>query len=176
MGVALYTFGQFLRPSEDPVNDGFHERNDANLAAADRAAGLIGRSGYDSDPGPESWGPQVFPRFFDDPNGDGWAPSTLSWWRDIESLWAYTYSGIHAEALAHGRAWFRKGNWPPLVMWWTDQRPDWAEGIRRFEHLHDHGPSAYAFGFRSCFDRAGAAYAVDRARVRQIALESGADT
>ena len=45
MPVALYTFGQFLQPSEHPDNQGFHDRNDLNLAAVDRAAGLIGRSG-----------------------------------------------------------------------------------------------------------------------------------
>ena len=79
MPVALYTFGQFILPSEHPDNRGFHDRNDANLAAVDRAEGLIGRSGYEGDLGPESWGPQVFPRFWQDPFGDGWAPSTLSW-------------------------------------------------------------------------------------------------
>lgn len=169
MPLALYTFGQFIRPSDDPANQGFHDRNDANLAAVGMAHGLIGRSGYDSDPGPTSWGPQVFPRFFDDTNGDGWAPSTLSWWGDVESVWAYTYSGLHAEALAHGRDWFRKGDWPPLVMWWCDARPDWAEGVARLEYLHDHGPSAHAFGFRTCFDASGVPYAVDRERVRAIA-------
>lgn len=172
MPVALYTFGQFIRPSEHPENAGFHARNDANLAAADRTSGLIGRSGYDGDPGPESWGRQVFPRFFDDPNKDGWAPSTLSWWQDIESIWAFTYTGLHAEALAKGRSWFRKGDWPPLVMWWSEDRPDWAEAIARHEHLFDHGPTAHAFGFRSPFDAAGRPYAVNRDTVRAIAAKN----
>lgn len=34
------------------------------------------------EPGPASWGDQVFPRFHTE-NGDGWAPSTLSLWRDL---------------------------------------------------------------------------------------------
>jgi hypothetical protein len=167
--LALYTFGQFIEAANHPSNDGFHARNDANLVAVDRAHGLIGRSGYDGDPGPDCWGPQVYPRFFVDAHGDGWSPSTLSLWQDIESVWAYTYSGIHAEALTGARAWFQKGDWPPLVMWWTTDRPDWAEGVRRHEHLHDHGPSAHAFGFRQPFDAAGAPMAVDRTRVREIA-------
>jgi|LauGreDrversion4_2_1035121.scaffolds.fasta_scaffold262493_2 hypothetical protein len=172
MPVALYTFGQFILPSEHPDNRGFHDRNDANLAAVDRAEGLIGRSGYEGDPGPESWGTQVFPRFWQDPFGDGWAPSTLSWWRDLESIWAYTYSGIHAEALAKGRTWFRKGDWPPLVMWWSEMRPDWVEGVARHEQLHDHGASAHAFGFRQAFGAAGRHAAPDRARVREIAARN----
>lgn len=167
--LALYTFGQFIEASDHPSNQGFHDRNDANLAAVDRAQGLIGRSGYDGDPGPESWGVQVYPRLFTDAKGDGWSPSTLSLWQDIESIWAYTYSGIHAEALTGARGWFQKGDWPPLVLWWTDSRPDWAEAIRRYEHLHDHGPSPQAFGFRQPFDAKGASLVVDRARARALA-------
>lgn len=167
--LALYTFGQFIHPSDHPANQGFHDRNDANLAAVDRAQGMIERSGYEGDPGPECWGPQVFPRFWSDLHGDGWAPSTLSLWRDTESIWAYTYSGLHAEALARGRDWFRKGDWPPLAMWWTDHRPDWAEAVRRHEHLQDHGPSPLAFGFRQAFDAEGRPCAVDRKRIREIA-------
>lgn len=167
--LALYTFGQFIEAADHPSNQGFHDRNDANLAAVDRAHGLIGRSGYDDDPGPESWGPQVYPRFFRDRHGDEWSPSTLSLWQDIESIWAYTYSGIHAEALTKARGWFQKGDWPPLVLWWALERPDWAEAVRRHEHLYDHGPSPHAFGFRQAFDAAGAPLIVDRARVREIA-------
>jgi hypothetical protein len=52
--LALYTFGQFALPSTDPANDGFHQRNDPVLAEVDQAIGLIGRSGYAGEPGPES--------------------------------------------------------------------------------------------------------------------------
>ena len=96
----------------------------------------------------------------------------MSWWRDLESIWAYTYSGIHAEALAKGRTWFRKGDWPPLVMWWSEMRPDWAEGVARHEQLHDHGASAHAFGFRQAFDVAGRPATPDRAQVREIAARN----
>lgn len=171
--LALYTFGQFIAPSEHPDTQGFHDRNDANLAAVDRAQGLIARSGYDGDPGPQSWGRQVFPRIFADPHADGWAPSTLSLWQDIESLWAFCYSGLHAEALRGARNWFRKGDWPPLASWWTTTRPDWAEAVRRYDHLCDHGPSPVAFGFRTACDAQGQPLALDRERARQIARQNG---
>ena len=48
---------------------------------------------------------QVYPRFYVE-NGDGRWSSTLSLWVDIESLMAFTYSGIHAEALRHASDWF----------------------------------------------------------------------
>ena len=88
MLVALYTFGVFRAPANDPANQGFHSRNDRNLQAVEAAEGFVARSGYDGDPGPESWGVQVFPRFYVE-RGDGWSPATLSLWRDLESPMAF---------------------------------------------------------------------------------------
>ena len=165
--VALFTFGIFRAPADHPVNQGFHDRNDAVLAAADRSAGFIARSGYDGDPGPESWGAQVFPRFYDE-RGDGWTPATLSLWEDLESAFAFAYAGLHAEALRHGREWFRDGHWPPYALWWVaaGARPDWAEAAVRHERLHDEGPGPEAFDFRHPFTGDGRPTAIDRALVK----------
>ena len=51
--LALYTFGLLATRADDPVNDGSRERNDPIFAVVDRVPGLIARSGYASDPGPE---------------------------------------------------------------------------------------------------------------------------
>ncbi|MEP4433494.1 MAG: DUF3291 domain-containing protein, partial [Hyphomicrobiales bacterium] len=98
------------------------------------------------------WGEQVQPRFYEE-RGDGWSPATLSLWRDVESLFKFTYSGVHKEAFARGKQWMIRGDWPPYVLWWVekDHRPDWAEGVARFEHLHDHGPTERAFNFKQVF-------------------------
>ncbi len=174
--VALYTFGIFSKPSADPVNDGFHARNDANLAAVEASAGFIARSGYDGDPGPASWGKQVYPRFYT--GSDDYSPSTLSLWTDLEAPMAFTYHGIHAEALSHGRDWFQKPYlppakpaWPPYVLWWVDgdHVPDWREAVERLEHLHDHGPSPRGFDWKTPFDANGAPCSIDRESVRRYA-------
>jgi hypothetical protein len=166
--IALYTFGQFSKPSADPANGGFHRRNDPILAMVDKAPGLIARSGYDSDPGPPSWGTQVFPRFWID-NGDGFAPSTLSVWRDMESAFAFSYFGLHAEALKHGREWFQKPQWPPYVLWWvkTAFRPDWSQAIIRHEYLHDNGPTPQAFTFKQAFNASGSPLKLDKSKVER---------
>lgn len=52
----------FAAPSDDPVNDGFRQPNGPIFALADATPGLIARSGYASDPGPDPWGPEVYPR------------------------------------------------------------------------------------------------------------------
>lgn len=174
--VALYTFGIFTRPYADPANDSFHARNETNLAAVEASAGFIARSGYDGDPGPLSWGPHSYPRFYT--GSDAHSPSTLSLWTDLEAPMAYTYHGIHAEALSHGREWFTKPvlpdgrtAWPPYVLWWVaaDHVPDWREAVARLEHLHDHSASAQAFDWKTPFDAAGAPYRIDRESVRHRA-------
>ena len=169
--LALYTFGMFLEPSEHPANDGFHERNDPILLDIEKALGFIKRSGYEGDPGPESWGEQVYPRFYVE-RGDGWSPSTLSLWRDMESMMAFSYFGLHAEALSLGRDWFQKPEWPPYVTWWidSDHVPNWAEGVEKHEYLHDQGPTPKAFNFKKPFDVSGLPMKIDRAKIKQLAV------
>lgn len=75
--LAIYNFNNFRVASSDPINQGFHDRNDLNFRAAEVSEGFVARSGYEGEEGPSSWGPQVFPRFYIE-NGDGWAPSSLS--------------------------------------------------------------------------------------------------
>ena len=166
--LAIYNFGLFVAPYDSPEVEGFRLREPANFLAAETAKGFVGRSGYDGEPGPESWGLQVFPRFI---KGRGFetAPSSLSLWADLESLMAFSYSGVHADALKHAKNWQVEKQWPALVIWWTEGRPDWAEAVERFEQLHDHGPGARAFNFKDPYGPDGERISIDRARVRELA-------
>ena len=132
--LAIYNFGLHAGPEGDPRVEGFVLREPANFEAAARASGFLGRSGYRGVPGPRSWGQQVFPRFIEGSGFDS-APSSLSLWTDIESLMAFSYHGVHADALKHGRNWNIKPSWPPLVLWWVDGHrvPDWQDGAGRLD-------------------------------------------
>ena len=167
--LAMYNFGLHVADYESPAVEGFRLREAANFRAAELAEGFIGRSGYADVDGPESWGPQTFPRFIE---GSGYEsqPSSLSLWRDIETLMAFSYSGVHANALKHARNWNRKQAWPALVLWWVEAGscPQWADGVTRLEHLHDNGASAHAFTFKESYDPAGTPSTIDRARVRRV--------
>lgn len=171
--IALYNFGLHVAEHDDPAVAGFVLREPFNFEAARRADGYVGRSGYEGEPGPESWGRQVFPRFLNGSGRDS-GPSSLSLWRDIESLMAFSYSGVHAEALKNARRWNVVQTWPPLVLFWVEagRKPDWAEGVARLEELADKGASAHAFTFKQPFDRQGAPYRIDRDRVKRIAAEN----
>lgn len=171
--LAFYNFGLHVAPAESEAVKGFVLREPANFEAAARACGFIGRSGYAGYPGARSWGIQVFPRYI---KGSGFesAPSSLSLWADIESLMAFTYNGVHAEALKNARNWNVKQTWPPLVLWWVSayHRPDWHEGVERLEYLADHGPSHYAFTFKQPYGPDGTETAIDRDRVKELAARN----
>ncbi|MQB45170.1 DUF3291 domain-containing protein [Rhizobium sp. ICMP 5592] len=168
--LAMYNFGLHVAPYESLAVEGFRLREDANFEAAARAHGFVGRSGYDGMPGPACWGRQVFPRFIEG-SGFASAPSSLSLWANIESLMAFSYSGVHADALKHARHWNVKQSWPALVLWWTDADviPEWRDGAERLERLHDEGPSAAAFAFKRPYDANGNLATIDRGKVKEIA-------
>lgn len=167
--LAVYTFEIFREPAESPVNQGFYDRNERNFHAAETSDGFVGRSGYADAPGPDSWGVQVYPRFYVE-RGDFWSPSTLSLWRDLPSAMAYSYGPIHAEAMRHARDWFVPATWPPYALWWTPPGalPDWTEAVRRHALLHENGPTPEAFDFKTPFDPEGRPTSIDRAALKHL--------
>jgi hypothetical protein len=173
--LALYTFGVFARSADDPANADFHFLNDQILPQVDKAIGFIRRSGYDSEAGTKSWGTQIFPHFYKE-LGDGWAPSTLSLWVDMESAMAFSYYGLHAVALKRGREWFTKPEWPPYSAWWVDvdDTPEWSDAVKRHLYLHDHGPTKVAFNFKSAFDPQGQSTSINPKKIKLIAEQNSA--
>ncbi|WP_430439893.1 DUF3291 domain-containing protein [Shinella sp.] len=173
--LAIYNFGLHIDDYESPRVKGFRLREPLNFEAANRAEGFAGRSGYDGEPGPESWGEKVYPRFI---AGSGFldAPSSLSLWVSLEALMAFSYNGVHADALKHARNWNQRQAWPALVLWWVAEgdRPVWADGAERLEHLADHGPTPRSFTFKTSFCPDGKAIGIDREGVKAIAARNAA--
>lgn len=171
--LAIYNFGIHVDASDSAAVRGFVLREPMNFAAAERAPGFIARSGYKGVPGPRSWGPLVFPRFLTE-HGAAEGVSSLSLWRDIESLMAFTYTGVHADALKHARNWNVVQEWPPMVLFWVPagRRPDWEEGAKRLEMLFDHGSGPQCFAFKEPYDPEGRPVEIDRALMKQLAAEN----
>ena len=167
--LAMYNFGLHVASYDAPEVRGFLLREPLNFAAAAMSDGFVGRSGYDGEPGPESWGAQVFPRFIEGSGHDS-GPSSLSLWQDIESLMAFSYAGVHAEALRNARNWNTRNDWPPLVLWWLEagSRPDWEQAVEKLEWLHDHGSGPQAFTFKQPFGADGQPWQIDRDRVKAL--------
>jgi hypothetical protein len=156
--IAFFTFGVMHAPVGESVVQGFVDRLGDVYAAADGSAGFFARSVRDVQTWEHSWGPMLLPRCAPADLPMTQFAMTLSLWRDLESVAAFAYHGVHREALSHRSEWFRTGAWPAYVAWWVDgaHKPNWQEAVERIDHLQTHGASAQAFSFRQPFDAAGA--------------------
>ena len=119
---------------------------------------------------PPNLGDLVHPRFFDEDckRKNLEVSQVLFLWDDIEAVLAFTYNGIHREALRINKenSWFLHNCWPPYVAWWT--QPDevrWDVGCRKLEQLQDHGSTAVAMTLHSPFDVDSNSYRIDHERL-----------
>jgi len=156
--IAFTTFGILRAPLREPQVQGFLNRTDAVFESAINAIGFQGAPHMEMD-----LGDRPKPRFFVE-GKHHFAPTTLSLWADLESVYAFAYSGLHSEALGNREEWFLKPEWPTYVAWWVEDShiPDWIEACDRLEHIHDHGPTSYAFNFGKPFDPDGGEFHLDR--------------
>ncbi len=149
--VAFFTFGVLREEWGHPDLTSFENHVGIVFAEAAQAPGFIQLS-------PAMEQEFIFPRFKRPGRAEG--AQTLSLWTDLESVCAFSYHGqAHAEALRRRKEWFVKPHWQNYVAWWVadDHIPDWTEALERFEHLHAHGPTPYAFTFKTPFDADGQA-------------------
>ena len=170
MRLAIMTFGVLREPWGSPAVAGFEDRLDRTFAAADASPGMIARDDTeitdwtmaDDDPRWGLWGRYqlavVYPYERSDLATTREAV-TLSLWRDIESVFAFAYSGAHLEALQLRGEWFEARRWPTYVAWWVadDELPTWADATARLDRLHADGPGPAAFDFHHPFDAQGQA-------------------
>jgi hypothetical protein len=158
-----------------PEVQGFADRIDTVFDTAERCDGYLGRTEFDSKTDTFTWGEFVAPPALEmeaDPNT---LPSTLSLWEDLESVAAFAYRGAHGEALGRRQEWFLPQDFPAYVAWWVDDShtPTFKEAAERFQLLHQKGPSAFAFDFKSPFNPAGMPCPLDANAVRaKVGLNS----
>jgi hypothetical protein len=167
------TFGVLYESRAHPRSKGFIDRIPAALVQAERSEGFIDRSYLDMETGLHSWGEPVCPRFLPEelhPN----VARTLSLWRNLESVFAFSYAGLHREAMTLRDEWFRKREFPNHVIWWVadDHRPTWVESTTRLEQLQANGPGPDAFNFRHAYDCDGQPIVVNRALAKEIAARN----
>jgi hypothetical protein len=81
----------------------------------------------------------------------------LSVWESVAALREYVYRSAHADVMRRRREWFERFQDVYVALWWVaaGHRPTPMEAVERLDHLHAHGPTAFAFSFRHLFDPAG---------------------
>lgn len=166
--LAFFTFGILREGYGHPQVQGFYDMSPATSQAAGASDGMIaflrGYITHDPDRDDPTKRPYLYPRAVPDASCHPPQARTLSLWRDLESVYAYAYHGIHADALRQRKEWFVKPAWPTYVAWWVTDgaEPTWEEAAERLDHLHEHGPTPHAFTFRAPFDAAGRPTALRR--------------
>jgi hypothetical protein len=138
--IAQVNIGRMKAPLESTVMTGFVARLEEINALADRAPGFVWRLQT-----PE--GDATYLRPFEDDR----ILINMSVWESIESLKDYVYQTAHKELLRDRRSWFEQFAGAYVALWWVPagHRPGVDEAKKRLAHLDEHGPSQFAFTFKS---------------------------
>lgn len=77
----------------------------------------------------------------------------MSVWESIEALGEFVFRSAHTDVMRRRREWFARLGEPMTALWWipAGTRPTVADAEERLRHLQAHGPTPYAFTFRSPF-------------------------
>jgi hypothetical protein len=147
MHIAEVNIARMKMPLESPDMAAFVARLDEINALADRSPGFVWRLQGDD-------GNSTYIRPYEDDR----ILFNLSVWETVEALKDYVYRTAHAELLRDRRNWFEHFAGSSLAMWWVPPGtiPTIEEAKLRLAHLEAHGPSEYAFTFKSVPLPAGA--------------------
>jgi len=140
--LAQLNIARFLLPVNHSANIDFVNNLDSVNAAADAASGFVWR--FVATPSkPEELHPYADQRVI----------VNLSVWKDIESLFDFTYKNkLHTNIMKRRKEWFHNLDFH-LVLWWIREgtQPTVAEADQRLQQLAEEGPSSEAFTFKESF-------------------------
>lgn len=138
--IAQVNIGRMNAPLDSPVMAGFVARLDEINALADRSPGFVWRLQTDE-------GNATYLRPYDDDR----IIFNMSVWKTVESLKDYVYRTAHAELLRDRRGWFEHFKGAYAALWWVPAAhvPGVDEAKKRLAHLDEHGPSQFAFTFKT---------------------------
>jgi Domain of unknown function (DUF3291) len=140
--IAQINIGRIRAPLDDPQMARFVGRLDEINALADHSPGFIWRL-------QTSEGNATYFRPYDDDR----ILLNMSVWETIEALRNYVYRTVHADLLRQRQEWFEKFASTYLALWWVPvgHTPGIDEAKKRLANLEQHGPTQFAFTFRTTF-------------------------
>ncbi|WP_223594713.1 DUF3291 domain-containing protein [Neobacillus bataviensis] len=151
--VAIYTVGRLKHPYEHPASRDFFEVGYKIVQQAAISGQLIEEFSPDGVPFPE-----------EAIKGEGAPILTLTVWKSLQSLYSFTYSGRHKNAIRDRNKWIepQQEKPPTYVVWWTEKVKDvsWEEAFKRYNYYIQHGPTPYAFDYKHAFDEAGETFSL----------------
>ena len=153
--VSIYTVGRLKHPIDHPASLEFIEVGNDIFGKAINSGQLL-----------EAFSPEgvILPQ--DAIKGEGVPVLTLTVWKNLESLYRFSYSGLHRQALRERSKWV--ASYPekhlPYVLWWAENLKDvsWKEAFNRYDYYTQHGATSFAFDFKHAFDDKGKTYVVKK--------------
>lgn len=138
--LAQFNIARLHHPLDDPRSAGFRDNLDRVNAAAKRMPGFVWVL-------EDSSGTATAFRIDDDPQ----MLVNLSVWESAEALRRFVLGPVHKHFLERRAEWFAPSKQPFLVLWHVarGETPSLEEAVARLDHLRAHGPSDYAFDWRS---------------------------
>ncbi len=140
--VAQLNIGRIRAALDDPIMTGFVSRLDEINALADRSPGFVWRL-------QTTQGNATYLR----PYADDRILVNMSVWESVAALRAFVYKSMHTDLLRRRQEWFEKFAGAYVALWWTPvgHRPGIDEAKKRLAHLERHGPSQFAFTFKTIY-------------------------
>ncbi|HWF75628.1 MAG TPA: DUF3291 domain-containing protein [Caulobacteraceae bacterium] len=140
--IAQVNVAKLIAPLDDPRIDDFRNALERINRLGEAQPGFVWRAqgaGFDA----------TDCRVFDDP--DILINATV--WESIEDLAAFAYRTEHRDFLRRRLEWFEASAEPFLAIWWipTGRVPTLDQCVERLIHIRAHGPTPYAFDFRTRF-------------------------
>ena len=141
--IAQINIGRIKAPLDSPTMAGFMGRLDELNAVADHSPGFVWRLQTNE-------GNATYFRPYPE---DDRILLNMSVWETIEALRTYVYHTTHAELLRQRHEWFEKLAGVYVALWWVPvgHRPSIDEAKKRLAHLEQHGPTEFAFTFKTTF-------------------------
>lgn len=139
--LAQVNIAKRLAPMDDPIMRDFVNNLDKINAIADVSDGFVWRM-QDED---KDEGALVFQ--------DDALLINISVWKNLESLFSYTYNSGHIEVLKRKKEWFGKMEMKHMAFWYIkeDAIPTFQDAKNRIDYLNMHGSTPYAFTFKKQF-------------------------
>jgi hypothetical protein len=140
--VAQLNIGRIRAALDDPIMAGFVGCLEKINALADRSPGFVWRL-------QTTEGNATYLR----PYADDRILVNMSVWESLVTLRTFVYKSMHSQLLRRRQEWFEKFAGAYLALWWipVGHLPGIDEAKKRLAHLERHGPSQFAFTFKTVY-------------------------
>lgn len=140
--LAQINIAKMLAPLDDPIMADFVNNLDRINAMADKAKGFVWRlHGEDEN--------ATAVKAFEDTS----LLINMSVWKDMDSLFNFTYQSGHIEVFKRKKEWFSKMKMLHMAFWFVPvgHIPTPQEAKERLNHVNKFGETPHAFTFKSKF-------------------------